>query len=206
MSDKQIVLTPKEQEQMDDLIRRGQMIVFPERAEQWEREVEASFNGEYKGQEAEEALQIIDALNRGVDIKVAKRMLTEIEPNGKANGLVRRLVLLFANRGPEFWRETSQGHISFLTRWRLRRISSQNAKLTRKYQYALAAGSELEREESTDMTDKKDDGQDKSWKLTADEMQIVIDNQGIIVEDANRDGENNQTQVNDKEYNQGLEL
>lgn len=196
MSDKQNnVLNKEEREQMENIIIRGQRIVFPERAEQWEKYVEDTFLGEYKGKDAEEALVIIDALNRGVSMENAKKMLTDIEPNGKANGPIRRAVLLFANRGPEFWKDTSEGHISLITKLQLFRIKRQNDKLTKKYQYTLGAGSEPEREENQDKNTDTSDELSKSWVLGDDEMQIINEKQNEIARNANRE---NQTEKDDK--------
>ena len=209
MSDKQNVLTKEEQDQMEELIRKGERIVFPERAEQWEKYVEDCFKGQYKGKDAAEALTIIEALNKGVELDDAKKMLTDIEPNGTANGLVRRAVLLFANRGPEFWKDTSKGHISLRTRWQLFKISRENAKLTKLYQYTLAAGNEQEREDTKTDT-KSNEEPSKSWVLGDDEMQIVVEQQSGIVEKARQTAQSAQETKapepkKDDEYNKGIE-
>lgn len=210
MSDKQNVLTKEEQEQMEELIKKGERIIFPERAEQWENYVEDCFKGQYKGQDAAEALTIIEALNNGVEIEDAKKMLKEIEPNGEANGLVRRAVLLFANNGPEFWKDTSKGHISLRTRWQLFKISRENARLIKMYQYTLAAGNDSERDDS-EINKKSNEGPSKSWVLGDDEMQIVIEQQGELTKKAEQASKQTATQikaqepVKDDEYNKGLE-
>ena len=198
---------------MEILITRGQMIVFPERAEQWEEYVEKSYNDKYRGQDAAEALEIIEALNRGVGLDEAKKMLTEIEPNGEANGPIRRAVLLFANRGPEFWKETSEGHISLRTRFQLFRISRQNAKLTKLYQYTLAPGKEPNREEESESKSQSKEDQNQSWVLGDDEMQIVMDHQSEIAEKAKQDRDTGIAQENknqkkeiDNDPNEGLEI
>ena len=183
MSEKQSVLTKEEQDQMEELIKKGERIIFPERAEQWEGYVEDCFKGPYRGKDAAEALTIIEALNSGVEIEEAKKMLTEIEPNGDANGPIRRAVLLFANKGPEFWKDTSKGHISLRTRWQLFKIRRENNRLINMYQYMLAAGNEPEKE-SSEPSIKLNDEQNKSWALGDDEMQIVMEKQSEIAKKA----------------------
>ena len=148
MSDKQNVLTVEQQEQMEELIKKGERAIFPERADQWASYVNDCFYGQYKGKDAAEALAIIEALNKGVEIEEAKKMLTEIEPNGEANGPIRRAILLFANNGPEFWKKTSKGHISLRTRWQLFKIGRANRKIMDLYKNALVSGNEPEVDES----------------------------------------------------------
>lgn len=206
MSEKQSVLTKEEQDQMEELIKKGERIIFPERAEQWEGYVEDCFKGPYRGKDAAEALTIIEALNSGVEIEEAKKMLTEIEPNGDANGPIRRAVLLFANKGPEFWRDTSKGHISLRTRWQLFKIRRENNRLINMYQYMLAAGNEPEKE-SSESGAKSNEETGKSWVLGDDEMQIVTENQREIAEMAKQNLQEQKAQepAKDDEFNKGLE-
>lgn len=195
MSDRLNTLTKEEKNQMEELIVRGQMIVFPERVEQWEEYVEKSFSEKYKGQDAAEALQIIEALNRGIGLDKAKEMLTEIEPNGEANGLVRRAVLLFANHGPEFWKETSEGHISLRTRFQLFRIRRRNEKLTKMYQFMLPAGDEKSKDQETITDDKKVEDKSKSWVLGDDEMQIVVEQQRELAQRTNKESQSQTSEI-----------
>lgn len=208
MSDKQqIVLTKEEQDQMENLIKQGQRVVFPERADQWETYVEDRFKDKYRGKDAIEALTIIEALNKGESLEDAKKILEGMEPNGDANGLVRRAVLLFADRGPEFWKDTSKGHISLRTRWLLFKISRENVRLKKIYQYALSAGNEPEKDVSTN--DEKDSKQEpsKSWVLGEDEMQIVSEKQNEIAQKAKSSKQNIKSAEADKtdEYNKSAE-
>ena len=184
---------------MEELIVRGQMIVFPERVEQWEEYVEKSFSEKYKGQDAAEALQIIEALNRGIGLDKAKEMLTEIEPNGEANGLVRRAVLLFANHGPEFWKETSEGHISLRTRFQLFRIRRRNEKLTKMYQFMLPAGDEKSKGQETITDDKNVEDKSKSWVLGDDEMQIVVEQQRELAQRTNKESQSQTSEIDNQD-------
>ncbi|MBQ3409395.1 MAG: hypothetical protein IJH12_09360 [Clostridia bacterium] len=206
MSDnKDNVLTAEEKQQMEEVIKSGQKIIFPERADQWEEYVKSRFQEEYRGKDAVEALTIIEALGKGKSIEDAKKMLEEIKPNGAANGLIRRAILLFSDRGPEFWKGTAEGHISIRTRWNLFKINRENNKLKKLYENALPAGEEHVRDEEV----KSSVGdRSQSWILSEDEIQIVNEQQNEIIQKAKDQRLQLQQQSENQEqdeYNKGLE-
>ena len=186
MSDKKEFKLTEEQENLKEkTIVDGQKIVFPERAEQWEDYVEDRFKKEYAGQDAVEALTIMKALYKGESLEEATKLLKSTEPNGKANGIVRKAVLLFADRGPEFWKSTSQGHISLRTRFQLFRIARENKRLKKVYSYMLPSGEEQE---------KKEEDNKPSWALGDDEMQIVQEKTSEIAKNAIENIQKNENQ------------
>lgn len=198
MSDnKESKLTEQEQELMDKVIKDGQKIVFPERADQWEDYVRDRFKDVYIGKDAVDALTIIEALNRGDSVDDAKKMLEEMNQSGSANGLIRRAVLLFADRGPEFWKNTSQGHISLRTRWQLFKISRENARLKKYYSYTLPAG---------DVSKKTEEDSSPSWILDDDEMQIVNEKQNEIGKIAMENIKNGQVQIAKEQSQEDREI
>ena len=183
MSDREFNLTEEQAALMEEIIANGQRIVFPERAEQWEEYVEERFRGEYAGQDAVEALSIIEALNRGDSLDDAKKLLKETEPNGKANWFVRQAVLLFADRGPEFWKDTSEGHISLRTRFQLWRIARDNRRIKKVYSYMLPAGEEKEKNPEVENVEQSNE-QAQSWVLGEDDLKIVNGEQSRIAKEA----------------------
>jgi len=180
MSDsEEFKLSEEDRKRMESIIKRGQKIIFPERADQWEEFVKDSFKDKYVGKDAEGAVEIIEALNKGLSIDEAKKIVEKLDKdgiNGAAYMMIRKSVLLFANNGPDFWKSTSKGHMSLRTRWDLFKIRRENTRLMKLHQYDLPPGEEPEQKESENK---------QSWVLSDDEMQIVTEQQSEIIQKNN---------------------
>lgn len=97
-------------ENIPNWIQMGKTIIFPERYEEWEKCVKIRANDLFYGLEIDASLKIMQALENGVTVEEAAKMLEG--QSGLAADLIRRIVFDFSSRGPEFWEGTVRGDMT----------------------------------------------------------------------------------------------
>ncbi len=90
-----------------ELIERGKAYIFPEKLEEWKNCVIDTCDGPFDYSIVEQALDIMDALEKGAQRDELIGMLREQGHNDATAILLRRIVLNFSKRGPDFFEETN---------------------------------------------------------------------------------------------------
>jgi len=97
-------------ENIPNWIQMGKTIIFPERHDDWERCVQIRAKDLFCGLELDASLRIMQALENGVSVEEAAKMLEG--QSGLATDLIRRIVFDFSSKGPEFWEGTVRGDMT----------------------------------------------------------------------------------------------
>ena len=116
------------QEQIPYWLEKGSDLIYPERAEEWKRCVEARAKDLYHGKDLDDAIEIMEMLENG-SLDDAKEVLEGQDHSGASYGMVRNIVFSFSKKGPEFWEHTAEGEISADTRKIIDEKKKQNAEL-----------------------------------------------------------------------------
>ena len=99
-------------ENIPSWIEQGKKLIFSERHKEWEKAVIARANDLYHGLELDAALEIMQAIEDGIDMKQVAKMLDGQGHSGMSASLVRNIVFHFSSKGPEFCEATAYGEIS----------------------------------------------------------------------------------------------
>lgn len=125
----QKIAEQKAQENIPNWIARGQALIFPERYEEWEKCVKIRATDLYHGLELDSALEIMQALENGVSMEDASKMLDGQGHSGMSASLVRNILFTFSSKGPEFWEATAYGEISPKNKQLLEAKKQENIQL-----------------------------------------------------------------------------
>lgn len=90
-----------------ELIERGKQYIFPEKLEEWKNCVVDTCDGPFEYYIVEQALDIMDALEKGAQKDELIELLRKQGHNDATAIRLRRIVLNFSKRGPEFFEETN---------------------------------------------------------------------------------------------------
>lgn len=121
--------TERAVENIQRWIEEGQELIFPERYAEWEECVKAHALDLYHGAELDSALEIMQALKNDTPMKEVKKIFKQQGHSGASSFLVREIILLFSNRGPEFWKATAIGKISAKDMTILKEKEQENMQL-----------------------------------------------------------------------------
>ena len=119
-------------------IKRGEGFIYPERAEEWKKCVEARVGDLYHGMDLDSALELMEKLESGASMEEVKEIFDGQGHSGASAGMVRRMLFHFAKRGPEFYESTAWGELSDEEKKAISDKRKENAELD-----------ELHRDEST---------------------------------------------------------
>ena len=97
----------KTRESIKSWIERGQAIIFPERYEKWEECVKARVSDLFRGADLNDALEIMEALEKGASIEEVKNIFKSQQHSGESASMVRNIVFGFSTKGPDFWEATA---------------------------------------------------------------------------------------------------
>lgn len=84
-------------------IEQGKKLIYPEKLDQWKQCVCSRAADLYHGSELVNALEIMEALDAGKDIKEVNKLVDEGH-SGASFGMLCKIVVNFSKRGPEFVR------------------------------------------------------------------------------------------------------
>ncbi len=88
-------------------IEKGKALIFPEKYVKWEKSVVISSLSMSHGSEIDDALEIMTALENGASMEEAAKLLEKKNHSGPGYHAVRRVVLEFSSKGPDFWEATA---------------------------------------------------------------------------------------------------
>ena len=116
-------------ENIANWIKRGKAIIYPEKNIRWERCVIRNANDLYNNKELNSALEIMEAIEEGASMEEAKIILDSKNYSRGPKTLVRNIVFLFSNKGPEFMETVLEGKIDQKTRQRIKDQKEENMYL-----------------------------------------------------------------------------
>lgn len=115
------------------LIERGQELIYPEKYNEWEKCVKKSILDLHHVEEISTVLDIMDVLDKGASMEEAKVILNSQGHDDISEYMVRNIVFLFSNRGPEFWEETTIGEMNIEEKQIIESQKYQNIQLAQMY-------------------------------------------------------------------------
>lgn len=92
-------------------IERGKALIFPEKYAEWEQCVQTRATDLYHGTDLDSALEIMEALNKGVSMEEAKKIFDSQGHSGMSGTIVKNIIFAFSSKGPEFCESTIYGEI-----------------------------------------------------------------------------------------------
>ena len=119
----------KAEAKIPEWIKRGEGFIYPERAEEWKKCVEARASDLYHGMDLDAAIEIMEKLESGATLDEAKELLDSQDHSGASYGMVRNIIFSFAKQGPEFWEHTAYGEISPENKMVIADKKKENAEL-----------------------------------------------------------------------------
>lgn len=119
----------KDEAKIPDWIKRGEGFIYPERAEEWKKCVEARASDLYHGRDLDAAIEIMEKLESGATLDEAKELLDSQDHSGASYGMVRNIIFSFSKQGPEFWEHTAYGEISPENKMVIADKKKENAEL-----------------------------------------------------------------------------
>ena len=90
-----------------DLLEKGKLYIYPQREKAWKDYLEKSAKSVYHGKDVENALVIMDALDKGISQNDAIKLLLEQDGSFKFKNSVSNIIFKYSKRGPEFLEELS---------------------------------------------------------------------------------------------------
>lgn len=126
-------------------IKKGEEFIYPERAEEWKKCVEARASDLYHGMDLDAAIEIMEKLESGATLDEAKELLDSQDHSGASYGMVRNIIFSFSKQGPEFWEHTAYGEISPESKIAIADKKKENAELE-----ALHTPKEVSKEKEDD--------------------------------------------------------
>ena len=86
-------------------IEKGQQLVFPNRFDKWVKHVQMSATSIYYGKDIEDALEIMEALDKDIPMDKIKELFEKQDQASR--NYIRQTVFEFSEKGPEFYEETA---------------------------------------------------------------------------------------------------
>lgn len=133
-------------DRIPEVIKRGEKLIYPQKQNEWETCVAYRMSDLYKGYELNDALNIMEALENGAEMKDVKPLISTGH-SGNSYSMLCAIVREFSKRGVEFTKEYSDGYKYTMkngtdeqkAEWEnlLKTIEENNAK----YEQELSSGS-----------------------------------------------------------------
>ena len=114
-------------------IEEGKKIIYPERLEDWTKEIKSSIEGIYQGAPLIEALDLMKQLDKGESLEKVKETLDNKNVGGNAYEIVIRIVLNFSKRGPEFYEKATDNKLTGEIKQMVDDVKKENAELEEKH-------------------------------------------------------------------------
>ena len=91
----------------EEWIREGYELIYPERQDAWNNYVNEHVKSIFAGSEIRESLKLMKLLEEGAPIIEVRRAMNDQNYSGYALELIRKSILVFSKRGPEFYKQTA---------------------------------------------------------------------------------------------------
>ena len=105
--------------------KRGEVLIYPERKENWHDALKAEQSDLYHGLNLVNALDVMEALEEGKSIEEATKIAENAGHSGVSWGMMMRIVTNFSKQGPAFYRANNK-EISPETEDFLQKLESEN--------------------------------------------------------------------------------
>ncbi len=119
----------KAQATIPEWISKGEAIIYPERAEEWQKCVKARAKDLYHGRDLDSAIAIMEMLENGATLDEAKNALDEQDLSGASYGMIRNIIFSFSKQGPEFYEHTAMEDLSPETQQIIEQKKRENRQL-----------------------------------------------------------------------------
>ena len=131
-------------------LEKGSSLIYPERLEDWKEYVELSAKeGMYHGMDIDSTIELLEMLENGT-LDDAKALIESQGHSGWSYGMVRRNVLEFSKKGPEFWEHTATEELTEETKKILEDRKRENAELEAKHSQSKEKEEQQEEKEDSD--------------------------------------------------------
>lgn len=90
-------------EKIPSWIEQGKKYIYPQKLNEWERCVNARANDLYHGYELDSALEVMEALSKGMSFEEANQIIENQGHSGMSHSIVMRILINFCKNGPEFY-------------------------------------------------------------------------------------------------------
>lgn len=97
---------------INEWIERGQKLIYLENFEDWTSCVKNRANDGYHGSDLECALEVMEALDKGVDMDEVEDILNRANYSEQAHFLILKIILSFSKFGPDFMEHITHGDIT----------------------------------------------------------------------------------------------
>lgn len=143
---KKKMASQKAKDNIPSWIERGQALIFPERYEDWKRLVQYSVIDSYRGyygKDIDYALEIMEALDKGVSMEEAIEILNGQDNSEVPKSTIRSIIFSFSSKGPEFWEASADGEISLKNKQTLEAQKQENKLLAKVHAKTDEAGKHM---------------------------------------------------------------
>lgn len=116
------------QEKIESWISDGFNLIYPEKQDAWIEYVESHSKGLFAGADVEETLAIMKLLDANASIFEIRNYMDKANYSGYALVMIRKAVLNFSKRGPEFYKQTAFTSLTSEELYRVDEIAKENKK------------------------------------------------------------------------------
>lgn len=102
------IMSAKRNKKVLEWQKKGETLIYPQRKSSWYRCVERRANDLFYGHELINAIEVMESLEKGEDIKTAIRIAEKAEHSGASWFITLGIVTNFSKRGPEFYRANNK--------------------------------------------------------------------------------------------------
>lgn len=113
---------------INEWIERGQKIIYLENYEDWTSCVKNRASDGYHGADLECALEVMEALDKGIDMDEIEEILNRANYSEQAHFLILKIILSFSKFGPNFMEYITHGDISLDLQQAIENQRQENAK------------------------------------------------------------------------------
>ena len=118
--------TARANAKIPQLIERGLPLIYPQKEKKWREWVERSVKGLYRGRDVEEALDVMEKLNKGVPYDKTNEIIVQSGHTGGSYSCVMGAIVNFSKDGPAFFRHVSPKPLPYDTQENLQKIEREN--------------------------------------------------------------------------------
>lgn len=94
------------------IISKGKSLIYPQKYRDWEFLVLSSQQEEFHCADVLVSLEFMSKLNNQEDINEVVKQFKQLNYGEKVSSRIRRIVLQFSKRGPDFWEESADEKLS----------------------------------------------------------------------------------------------
>jgi len=110
-------------------IERGEKLIYPSKLADWIKCINIRIRDIYYGSELDDALRIMELLDKYPDIRVAVNAYNRLDGSGASVSMAAKIVFDFSKRGPEFYHYIMRGYLNENISQKIKDKEEENIKL-----------------------------------------------------------------------------